>query len=228
MTPTAFSSRMMSKDLLDDERGQADGRLVHEQNPRASHEPPGDGEHLLLAARQGAGKLTLAFFQAGKAPVDVRDVGRDLRRGSPSRVRAGVKVLLHVHARKHQTVLRHQCDAPGHHPGGRQPGQVLAVQDHGAGLGGENPRDGEHGRGLAGAVGAEQARDLAFGRVEADASQRLDVPIGRDQVSNAQHGLRRSRRPGGTSSWMSRGRPPARPCPAALRPGCRRRSCARS
>ena len=81
------------EDLLDDERRETDGRLVHEQDPGTGHQPPRDGQHLLLASRQGAGKLTLAFLQPGKAPVDVRHVGRDLRRGSPPGVCAGVQVF---------------------------------------------------------------------------------------------------------------------------------------
>ena len=119
MTPVGVQFADDVEDLLDHERGQADGRLVHQQNPGTGHQPPGDGQHLLLASRQGAGKLTLAFFQARETPIDVRDIGRDLRRGRPPGIGAGVEVLLDVHARKHQAVLGHQRDALGHHFRGR-------------------------------------------------------------------------------------------------------------
>ena len=97
--------------LPDDQRRQPYGWLVHKQNLGAIHQAPGDGQHLLLASRQGAGKLTLAFFQAGKPPVHVRDIGRDLLRGSPPGIGAGMEVLLDVHVRKDKTVLGHQSEA---------------------------------------------------------------------------------------------------------------------
>ena len=205
------------------------GRLVHEQDPGAGHQTPGDGQHLLLASRQGAGKLALAFFQAGKATVDVRDVGRNLRHGRPAWPR-----------RRRGGSPRRPCvETPG---GSRAPARCPWTPPLAAGsrvrsspsrttepdLGGEDARDGEHGRGLARAVGAEQTRDLAFRRVQADAPQHLDVSVGGDEIPNAQHGFSRSRRQGAAPRWMSRGRPPARPGCAAPRRACRRRSCARS
>ena len=213
---------------LDDQRRQPNGRLVHEQNLGAGHQPPGDGQHLLLASRQGAGKLPLAFLQARKTPVHGLDVGGDLLRGSPPGIGAGMEILLDVHARKDQTVLGHQGEAPGDHPAGGKARYVFAVQSDGAGYGREDARDGEHGRGFACAVRAEQTRDFALGRIQADAPQRLNLPVGGDDVPNAQHVLSHPCRQEGIPTRPSPGKPPARLCCAARRLGSRMRSSARN
>src|SRR6266542_2626881 len=45
------------EDLADEERGEAEGRLVEEDELRARHERAADGEHLLLAAGEVPGEL---------------------------------------------------------------------------------------------------------------------------------------------------------------------------
>ena len=48
------------------ERGEAEGRLVEHQELGLRHERAANGQHLLLAAAQGAGNLLFAFLQAWK------------------------------------------------------------------------------------------------------------------------------------------------------------------
>ena len=48
-------------ELLHDERGEPERRLVEQQQPRAAHQRPGHAEHLLLPARQLAGPLVAAL-----------------------------------------------------------------------------------------------------------------------------------------------------------------------
>ena len=43
--------------------GEADGGLVQQQDARLGHQRHADGEHLLLAAGQGAADLAAAFAQ---------------------------------------------------------------------------------------------------------------------------------------------------------------------
>ena len=63
-------------DLLDDHRGQALGRLVEQQQPRARAQHAGDREHLLLAAGQlGAGEVA-ALVQHRELLVDLLEAPR--------------------------------------------------------------------------------------------------------------------------------------------------------
>ena len=96
VTPSAFNSRMMLKISSTINGASPIGWLVHEQNPGTSHQTSGNGEHLLLASRQGAGQLMPAFLQAREAPVHVRDIGGYLRRGGPPGVCTGMEILLDV------------------------------------------------------------------------------------------------------------------------------------
>src|SRR5258705_7968095 len=51
---------------LGDRGGQAEGGLVEQDEPRPGHEAAADGEHLLLAAREGARGLAAALGQDRK------------------------------------------------------------------------------------------------------------------------------------------------------------------
>ena len=86
MRVVSRSRRQRLRQLLQDHRRQAQGRLVQDQQLRLHHQRPGDRQHLLLAARQRARRLTLAFAQdreqieqpvqaAGPAP-SLPDAGR--------------------------------------------------------------------------------------------------------------------------------------------------------
>ena len=50
------------EDLLDDERREAERGLVEQEQLRPAHQRAGDGEHLLLAARQRAAALVHALL----------------------------------------------------------------------------------------------------------------------------------------------------------------------
>src|SRR5439155_16115358 len=52
------------EDFFGDLGGEAEGGLVEEEEARGGHEAARDGDHLLLAAREGAGELAAAFFEA--------------------------------------------------------------------------------------------------------------------------------------------------------------------
>ena len=60
------------EDVAHDDGSQAHGRLVEQQeHARLGHERPPDGQHLLLAAGQGAGLLPLPLFQPGEEGEDL-------------------------------------------------------------------------------------------------------------------------------------------------------------
>ena len=62
------------EDLLDDQRGEAERRLVEQEQLRAAHQRPCDRQHLLLASRQRAAALMLARLEQGKQRVDAFEV----------------------------------------------------------------------------------------------------------------------------------------------------------
>ena len=58
------------EDLLDQDGCEAEGWFVQQQEPGPAHQCPGDGQHLLLAARKRSATLVLAFLEDGKEAVD--------------------------------------------------------------------------------------------------------------------------------------------------------------
>src|ERR1700730_16428457 len=82
-------------DLLDHARRQPQEGLVHHEDGRARHEAAADGDHLLLAAGEGARSLAFALFQAREQRFDL---GQRLLASCPRGgvVRAEEKVLAHA------------------------------------------------------------------------------------------------------------------------------------
>ena len=69
MPVSRFSSRMMRGDLLDDRGLDALGGLVEQHQVRVADQRAADGELLLLAAGQGAGRAGAArSARIGKQP----------------------------------------------------------------------------------------------------------------------------------------------------------------
>ena len=80
MPSRSFSSRMTSKICFTIERREAERRLVEEEQARPAHQRAGDGEHLLLAARQRAAALVQALLQAREEGADALEIlGRNGR-----------------------------------------------------------------------------------------------------------------------------------------------------
>src|SRR5439155_26980027 len=73
--------------------------LVHQQEPRPGHERAADGEHLLLAAREGAPELMLALGEPREERVDALEVLGQLAGGRLlAREGSHGQVLPHRHA----------------------------------------------------------------------------------------------------------------------------------
>ena len=58
------------ENLRHDQRCEAGGRLVHEEQFRLGHQGPADGAHLLLTAGNSSGGLLAAVLQSRKKVVD--------------------------------------------------------------------------------------------------------------------------------------------------------------
>ena len=135
---------------------------------------PGDGQHLLLAARQRAARLAGAARRStGKLGVDlVQELGPPGLADTPARSRPGAEVLQHGQEAEDPAVLRHPRDPePGElvrrQPGDRPaPSKLTRPRD-----GRTRPIDGLERRALADAVAAEEAHDLPGLHLERHAVQ---------------------------------------------------------
>lgn len=78
MTPSLRIFWMISKIWGNDQRRQAQGGLVEQQQARARHQGAADGQHLLFAAGHGAGTLVGPLAQAREEVEGVLQAGLDL------------------------------------------------------------------------------------------------------------------------------------------------------
>src|SRR5687767_2124908 len=107
------AARVDAPQVVEDEphhhRGQAEARLVQQQQPGSGHEPAADGAHLLLAAGQRPRQLPLALAEPRKQREDVLEA---LRARAPL---AGpeLQILAHGQRREQLASLRHVRDAAG-------------------------------------------------------------------------------------------------------------------
>src|SRR3984893_7988461 len=143
-------------DLLHDHRRQAFRGLVEQQQAGIEHERARDRKHLLLAARELKAEIALTLLEVRKQSEDA------LQRPSTLIASAGKdrEVLAHGETRKNAALLRHKTEPQAGDSIGRQRPDVAALVYDPAGSRLEIAHDGEDGRGLAGAVAAEQTDDL--------------------------------------------------------------------
>ena len=185
------------EDLVDDDRREAERRLVHEEQPRLSHQCSADRQHLLLTAAQRPRHLSAALGQAGEEGVDPAQrlaVGRS--RGVA--VRAEVEVVADREAREDPASLRHDRDARAADDVGRLPGHVRPADPHRPVADREHAGDRLHQRRLARAVRAHDAHDFALGDVEVDRGQGQCLAVEDVDPANLKHRrppLGRSARP---------------------------------
>ena len=148
-----------AEDLGHDQRRQAEGGLVQQQQLGPQHQRAADGQHLLLAAGQRAGLLVAPLLQDREAREHALHVLHHLGLVA-AHVGAQAQVLLDRQAGEGAAPVGHVGHAHAHHGLGGLADQLLAVeQDAAAGLDHLAQRA-QRGR-LAGAVGAEDGGDVA-------------------------------------------------------------------
>src|SRR3982074_818071 len=86
-----------AEDLAHDQRGEAEARLVEQEEPRLRHQRAAERQHLAFAAGQRAGELAATFGEAWKARIDVMQVASDGGTVAPARVGAEDEVVLDRH-----------------------------------------------------------------------------------------------------------------------------------
>ena len=148
------------KNLLHQQRRQAERGLVKQNEPRPAHQRAADRQHLLLAAGERAAALVAAVAQPRKQREHAFEVG--VEAAAVGHSCADLQVLHHRHARKHAAALGRLRDAELGDLVGRQRGD-LAAGETDAALAGARTAEHRHHQGrFAGAVGADQRNDLAF------------------------------------------------------------------
>jgi hypothetical protein len=188
-------------ELGDDERGQAHRQLVDEEHGRVGAEAAGQGQHLLLAARQGAGQLPAPLPQAGEQREG--HLADPLQRGAARRRHA--QVVVDAEVREHRTALADVAHADAGQLVGGGAVEVAALHVAAAAPRGQQAAEDVERGGLAGAVRPEQGGDGAPLDGEVDAVEDLDAPVaGPDVVQR--HRRRPCRRRRGRRRVGHRGR----------------------
>ncbi|MND54812.1 hypothetical protein D3C80_458780 [compost metagenome] len=119
--------------------------------------------------------MALALFQAREHHEDLLDVFLEIFQ--VVEIGAHLQVFQHRHAGENAAAFRRLGDALARDQMRRQLGNILAVEDDLAGLGLRCPADCHHQRRLAGAVGTDQADDLALVDLDIDARERADIAV---------------------------------------------------
>ena len=101
-----------AEDLPHHQGGQAQTRLIQQQQLRLAHERPADRQHLLFPARQRAAALGQPLLQAGKQMEDL--IPGPLVMLHSHHLRTHQQVLMHGHAGKDAAPLRGLGHAPVH------------------------------------------------------------------------------------------------------------------
>ena len=181
----------MVVELVDDDGRQPHGELVEHEQPRARRHGAGQRQHLLLAARQRAGRLVAAIRQARepfeRATLDV---------SSPrTAVRHDPEVLPHGQVREHAAALGNQAESPAGQRRRRSHAHLLTgeadlalARPHDAG------RQGEEGR-LSGTVCPEDSGDDTLFEGHVDPVDHLDFLVGRPHATELQEGFRHRPQP---------------------------------
>ena len=147
-------------EALHDDRRQAQRELVDDHDPRPRDERLGEDDHLLLAAREQARRRLPARLElAGRARA--RSAIRALRSLARERVRRDAQVVLHRQLGQQPPPLGDDRDARGADRLGPRAREVRVAEQDLAAARAQDSADREHERRLAGAVRAEQRRDLA-------------------------------------------------------------------
>ena len=154
-------------------RRQRGGRLVEDENARPAHQRLGDLDPLLLAERQVADQR-LRIQRDVKVAADGREaVEHRAARQAPVGSRpAHEQVLEHRMARHQLEMLVHHADAEPERVGGAADGRRPAVDLDETLVGGIGAEEDIHQAGLAGAVLAEEAEDVAGVEGEVNAGTR--------------------------------------------------------
>src|SRR5713101_6642554 len=176
-------------DLEDDVGLDALGGLVHEEKLGPREEDPGDGELLLLPAREHAALAGQELLEPGEEAEDFLEVTRAaaIARGPGPPEEADAEVFRHGEVREDLAPLRDIADAVGGALFRAQAAQVGTVERDAAGTHGQQAHDRLEQRGLADPVASHQTDDAAVRDLERDVPEHLALPVGDVEALNLKH-----------------------------------------
>src|SRR5258708_24027286 len=176
-----FQLRDRAVDLRADERCEALGGLVEDQQARIGHQRAADGEHLLLAA----GELVAVVAMAGLELREERIYALERPRAAPPG--GGDEVFADGEVGEDLAAFGHQADARLRDAVGGQAADPLAIKGDHTRLRRGDAHDRFDGRGLAHAVAAEQADELRGADFERDAEEHLASAIRGLHLAQLEH-----------------------------------------
>ena len=194
-------------DLGDDDRRQAFGRLVHDEQLRVGQKRARDRQHLLFAARELAAAMVLAFGKAGKRLVDAIDGP-----GAAPHPGGEAQMLGDAERAPQPPPLRNIADACLRDPRRAEAGDFLAANANRAAARPQQAHDGLAQRGLAHAVAADHREHAGIQR-QVDALQCMRMAVidveapdfeGRRGAADLTHGRPPDRVPGPRGRLRSR------------------------
>src|SRR4051794_2873780 len=145
---------------LHDHRGQTEAHLVDEQQPGLCNKCTADGKHLLLASGQDARLAIEALLELRQEREQL------LLRECVALLLRELEVIGNGHAEEEGAPFRDQREAAAREPVRGHRSDVVTCKADGAAQGRDQAGNGRQGRGLTGAVGAEQRDHLAGVDVE--------------------------------------------------------------
>ena len=173
-----------AENLIHQNRGQAHGGLIQHQELGPAHQRPRHGQHLLLAAGEGAGNLLFPLPEAGKALEHFLDRAGDFLLGPA--VGAHFQVFPDGHLLEDPAALRAEAEPLIDHPGSARSAHGHAVQGNGALPGPEQAGDGVEGRGFPGAVGTDQGHDFPLMHLQGDSLDGVNRAVVHMQIPHLQ------------------------------------------
>ena len=167
-------SRHIGVQLVDDDRCEAHRDLIEDQNRRVRHQPSGERQHLLLAARHRASRLIASFC---KAREQLERLIFDAGRRGPA-VARHQQILGHRQVGKDAAPFRDGAHTnPSQRVGGcavdAPTGQQIVTRRRG-----HLTRHHRNGRGLTRPVRAQQHNRFAAEHLERNSMQNLNLSIG--------------------------------------------------
>src|SRR5262249_45918224 len=177
-------------DGVDEDRIEAGGGLVEEDDLRLRDQGAGDGHALAHAARDLRRVLVPHVHQADLQELLLHAAG-DVRRGHRRLLAQGERhVVEHGHGVEEGAPLEdHSVAAPHHLEGGApEASDVRAVHENGARVRAQETQEMFEEHRLAAAAAADDDHDLARGHLETDAPEHRLAAEGLAQTLNADHG----------------------------------------
>src|SRR3990170_3687446 len=170
-------------------RREPEGGLVEQQHLRARHEAAPDGQHLLLAARHGAGELPPPAGENRKERQHPVQPVADPRGLAAEDEGADLEVLQHGHGGEHETPLGDIGEAAAHAAVSRLVSDGPRLHEDLALPRTEETHERLERGGLAGAVGPDDARDGPAPDGQVHAANDGDLVVARDEPPRLEDGV---------------------------------------